>query len=62
MKQIYVISALVLAIGSSFAVHAKDAQTGKDEETLHVTAKINAPVCDFEMGRLQELSATRLLN
>lgn len=55
MKQIYVISALVLAIGSSFAVHAKDAQTGKDEETLHVTAKINAPVCDFEMANRGEV-------
>lgn len=52
MKTIFLISALAIAMGSSFAASAADStgEKGQSSKALSVTGSIGAPTCTFEMN------------
>lgn len=50
MKHVFAISALFVAMGTSISAHADGGTKGKDQKTLSVTAKIDAPTCDFALN------------
>lgn len=52
MKHVFAISALIAAMGTSIVANAEaiNGVKGKDQKTLTVTAKIDAPTCDFDLN------------
>lgn len=53
MKQLFVIPALALAMASPLVANAATGQTGKDSETMKVSAFVAAPICDFNLNDSQ---------
>ncbi|WP_421535042.1 DUF1120 domain-containing protein [Pseudomonas marginalis] len=52
MKHVFAISALFISMGTSIFVNADviNGVKGKDQKTLSVTAKIDAPTCEFVLN------------